>query len=177
MQHSRSSIIKRATSLLEQHGVVVEPVDVEVVARRMGIIVRKTPTNEDLSGFLVKQNGVAVIGVNALHHVNRQRFTIAHEIGHFLLHDFDELHVDKSIVRLRDGKSSKGEIDAEIEANCFAAELLMPQKFIEKALTFTPVNDLLDDAGMLKLAKRFQVSVQAMSNRLRTLGYIASAEL
>jgi len=176
-RHQKLDIYQKAQELLVQSSIATAPVNVEAIAQRLDIHIRRTPTDDDVSGFLLKQAGVAVIGVNALHHPNRQRFTIAHEIGHFVLHDFDEVHVDKSVVRLRSEASSTGTDREEVEANQFAAELLMPREFLESELPRFAVNDLFDERGMRLLARHFQVSVQAMSNRLTSIGYIAPSEL
>src|SRR5438034_7962595 len=128
MNPNRKTLIRhKAKQLLELSRAVAPPVNVEAIAAAIGIVIRKTPTEDDVSGFLFKQGGVSVIGVNALHHPNRQRFTIAHEIGHFMLDHFDQVHVDKAIVRLRNEASSTGTFREEVEANRFAAELLMPR--------------------------------------------------
>ena len=69
--------------------------------------------------------GTPIIGVNALHHPNRQRFTIAHECGHLNLHRAritKEVHVDKAFPMLmRDSVSAAGVEETEFEANLFAA--------------------------------------------------------
>jgi|ERR1051325_4541114 Zn-dependent peptidase ImmA (M78 family) len=178
MNQNRITLIRqKVNELLEQARVIAPPVNVELIARFLGVFISKAPANDDVSGFLLKQGRTSVIGVNSLHHPNRQRFTIAHEIGHFVLHNFDEVHVDKSVVKLRDKASSKGELREEVEANRFAAELIMPRNLLERELSHMAVSDLLDERGMQQLAKCFQVSVSAMSNRLISLGYIAPSEL
>lgn len=173
----RKSLIRKIRNhvkrILKNVSIYEAPIDVESVAASLGIEVMKTPTEEDLSGFLLKhKEGPTVIGVNMLHHPNRQRFTVGHEIGHFLLHHHDEVHVDRVFVKLRDGKSGAGTHHEEIEANRFAAELLMPKDFLIKDMQTIAVIELLDDRGMQKLARKYQVSVQAMTNRLITLGIL-----
>ncbi|MDI9636216.1 ImmA/IrrE family metallo-endopeptidase [Geitlerinema splendidum] len=115
----------------------------------------------------------AIIGINDRHPENRQRFTIAHELGHYLLHEQEKLHVDRRFqIQLRDGNSSKGEREEEKEANLFAAELLMPTSFIQQDLAGVEGLDLEDDAAIADLAKKYGVSTQAMTFRLAYLGYI-----
>lgn len=58
--------------------------------------VRYSPFEGELAGMLVRGDGQIVIGVNSLHPLNRQRFTIAHECGHLLLHK-GEFHVDRRL--------------------------------------------------------------------------------
>lgn len=177
-KHTTAKIQAKAAEILERFQIVAAPVDVESIANRLGIDVRKTPAEDELSGFIVKRpDGHAVIGVNAIHHPNRQRFTIGHEIGHYLLHDFEQVHVDKFTFRLRDENSSTGQNDDEVQANRFAAELLMPRHFLVNDLpTFAP-NGFLDERGLTKLAKHYLVSTQAMTTRLVSLGVIDGSAL
>lgn len=112
-------------------------------------------------------------GSNDRHSKNRQRFTIAHELGHYLLHEQEKLHVDRRFqIQLRDGNSSKGESEEEKEANLFAAELLMPVSFIRQDLAEVEGLDLEDDATVSGLAEKYGVSTQAMTFRLAYLGYL-----
>jgi Zn-dependent peptidase ImmA (M78 family) len=158
-----------ATTLLDQFGVKVPPVPVEKIIKSKGIVLQFAPLEDDLSGMAYIKDDVGIIGVNALHHPNRQRFTAAHELAHHLLHAKDiqkAVHVDKGFrMLLRDDVSSQGVDRLEIEANAFASELLMPRKFVD--LVLGPAGlDLEDDAGIEALAKRFRVSVAAMRFRL-----------
>ena len=174
MNHQQQQRIhQKVTQLLRQNNLTEPPVDVEAIADSLKIEVRRTPAEDNLSGFLLRQaNGTAVIGVNSLHHPNRQRFTIGHEIGHFLLHQHDQVHVDRFVLKLRNNTSSKGENPEEIEANGFAAALLMPFGFLEKDIERFAAFGSLDDRAMASLAKRYAVSVQALTNRLVSLGII-----
>ena len=118
------------------------------------------------------KDGTPIIGVNALHHPNRQRFTMAHEIGHLLLHRTEitkEIHVDKEFPMLmRDSVSSAGVNEMEIEANLFASELLMPVEFLAKSLDAEPF-DIDDEGAVRALAKEYKVSASAMRFRLGNL--------
>ncbi|MGH3265723.1 MAG: ImmA/IrrE family metallo-endopeptidase [Trebonia sp.] len=63
----------------------------------------------------------------------RRRFTIAHELGHYFLHVSETLHVDRAAhFRLRSQLSSEGIDVTEIQANRFAASLMMPDEMILK---------------------------------------------
>ena len=110
--------------------------------------------------------GTPIIGVNALHHPNRQRFTIAHECGHLILHKpqiTKEVHVDKALASpmlMRDSVSAAGVDEMEIEANLFAAELLMPKAILAKALGNEPF-----DMRPLVCKRRTASSLKARSNR------------
>jgi Zn-dependent peptidase ImmA (M78 family) len=148
------------------------PVDVYVIARACGVDVRQLPMEDSVSGVLVLKDGQAAIGVNEAHHPNRQRFSIAHELGHYLLHrNSSDLFVDAAPIFFRDDRSSDGTERQEIQANAFAAELLMPEDMLRAQLTNRPL-DVFDDIAMRQLAVRFGVSVQALSIRLTRLGLI-----
>lgn len=68
-----------------------------------------------------------IIVLNKKHTPLRHRFTIAHELGHLLMHQYTKPHADgEQRIRFRDGTSSLGTEPEEVEANQFAAELLMP---------------------------------------------------
>ena len=117
-----------------------------------------------------------VIGINSTHSKARQRFTIAHEIGHLVLHD-GELYVDPAVrVNFRDKRSSLAEDKQEIEANKFAAELLMPQEMIQREVVkCTAKKKVITEAQLMtELARVFEVSEQAMGYRLFNLGIISS---
>jgi Zn-dependent peptidase ImmA (M78 family) len=171
-------IRKRAAELRERFSVKKAPVDVKELAERMGLVVVPESAPDELSGFLLRdpKKGRAIIGVNANHHPNRQRFTIAHECGHFLLHQGEKLHVDKResgwLVKLRDGKSAAGTNVDEMEANFFAAELLMPSEWLAADLAKGPPLNIDDEERIKKLAKRYEVSAQALALRLQFLGWI-----
>jgi Zn-dependent peptidase ImmA (M78 family) len=99
----------------------------------------------------------------------RQRFTIAHELGHhFLDHlpDTAHVHVDRGNVILY-RSSHRVDIDPqEVAANRFAAELLMPTGLLRaEALRIRP-QGLLTDSDVSALALRSQVSEQAMTIQL-----------
>ena len=175
MSVRRKQIGELTSDLLAKNQVTQAPVDVEKIAHALNMDVRKEWVKGDISGFLFRnrEEQKAIIGVNKRHHKNRQRFTIAHEIGHFLLHTGDKVHVDHGFeVRLRDDESSKGTDIDEKEANLFAAELLMPRAFVEKDLVETGAVDLSDEGVIKKLAEKYAVSPHAFAFRLAYLGYV-----
>lgn len=165
----RYAYIERlAERLLEEAGVIQPPVPVEGMARARGckIIAAKL---RDVSGVLVRSTDGATIGYNSDHPQTRKRFTIAHELGHFLLHEGQEVRYDHDFrVSLRSEESSEGTNIEEIEANFFAASLLMPDKILA-ADPRTAFIHLDDDASVEALAKSYKVSRQAMSLRLTRL--------
>ncbi len=126
-------------------------------------------SDDEISGAIIKNGKEVVIAVNPAHHTNRQRFTIAHELGHYFLHENLEKHVDQIRVAWRDAESSKAVNWTEIQANRFAAELLMPTRFILRDL------DSLESIGahtVALLASKYVASPDAMKIRLSQLGMI-----
>jgi Zn-dependent peptidase ImmA (M78 family) len=175
MSVRRKLVRDLASSLLAQHNIVDAPVDVERLAQSEQVDIRKERVDGDISGFLFRDRdkSTAIIGVNSRHHANRQRFTIAHELGHFMLHTMDQVHVDRGFeVRLRNDESSKGTDTDEKEANLFAAELLMPKAFLEKDLANIETVDLMEEKTIKSLAEKYQVSTHAFAFRLAYLGYV-----
>lgn len=182
MNVRRKYIRSLVEHLLADSGQQYPPVDVNVLARKLHANVIEAHHNDDaLSGFLLKQPGSspAIIGINKSHSVTRRRFTIAHELGHLLLHSFDQVHVDRSgfsRLRLRDSRSSEGVDSEEVEANFFAVELLMPRGMLERDLEAYPDIDLHNEHSfeelLSTLAKKYRVSPQALNIRLVQLGFI-----
>src|SRR5215813_4309479 len=111
----RALIRQQVEALLTKFKVAGGPVPVEKIARSLGIRIDLDEVDDDLSGFLVRdeKNKRTVIGANKSHHPRRRRFTIAHELGHYLLHRGQAVHLDESrgafTVNLRDSESAKGE--------------------------------------------------------------------
>lgn len=168
------AIDQKTTDLLRDLDLLTVPINVEEVAQKLGAEVVYGDLEDDISGFLLREKGVMTIAVNKLHHPNRQRFTIAHECGHLHLHgeQGDRLWVDKaySTIFYRDASSSSGDKLAEIQANQFAAGLLMPEVLLTEQLPLE-----LSDVDIFRLALRFQVSEQAMTLRLVSLGVLTES--
>jgi Zn-dependent peptidase ImmA (M78 family) len=163
-------------ALAEAFGFTKPPVNVERVAKRLGLKVVYLDLGDDVSGLLVSKGDSTVIAVQGSDHPNRRRFTIAHEIAHFhLRHQFEpgeHVHVDRGhLITPRNSRSSTGVDPKEIEANQFAACLLMPSKLLLERIKALKVQSLCDD-HVEKLAEEFEVSEQAMTIRLSTLGFL-----
>lgn len=169
----RRRIENMIEELLTTYSITDAPVPVERIAKARGARIFHQSLEDDVSGFLYRDKDQSVIGVNTHHAPVRQNFTTAHELGHLLLHDQEQLHVDHAFrVRLRDDVSSQGVDDDEREANLFAASLLMPRRFLEQDLEGEDYVNLLDDHFLSDLAQKYGVSTQALVNRLKNLGYI-----
>lgn len=149
-----------AQELLDSLGIARPPVDVEGVAAQCGIPVLPYAFDDALSGLVIDTSHGPVIGVNDLHAPNRQRFTIAHELGHVLLRHLESFHIDLGSTS-EDGNPPGYNWRHERAANEFAAALLMPARLVEEAFA--------ENQAVAKLARLFQVSELAMGFRARTL--------
>lgn len=159
---------EKSTELLERLEEYNIPVSLENVCNKLGILLKSENLQDNVSGLFVIKDNVSHIIYSSSESTERQRFTIAHEIGHFILHKDKILFIDKNeSVLYRNSESSSGELLKEREANSFAAALLMPKKIVEHELSIIPLNS--DVIG--HLSDKFKVSSQAMSFRLSNLGY------
>lgn len=169
----RRRVQNAAEDILEAHRITSPPVPIERLAKSLGARLRHEALKGGLSGFLYREGNSAIIGINTHHSPARQRFTIAHEMGHLVLHQQRSVRVDHEFqLRLRSDLSSQGTNQEEMEANLFAAEILMPKSLIERDLGTIETVDLLDSRAIEALSKKYGVSVQALLIRLAALGYI-----
>lgn len=150
-----------AESILAQYWNGGLPVDPAQIAHALGIRVRRVLLPENRSGALVKAREEApAILLNAADGNNRQRFTCAHEIGHYVKRaDHPE---EYEFIDYRDALASQGTDPEEIYANRFAAALLMPSSEVRR-LAAEGMSDL-------QMSFRFDVSLEAMQYRLQSLG-------
>ena len=146
----------------------------EKIAKYLDAELRFSPLDEELSGMVFIKDGVPIIGVNSLHHPTRQRFTVAHEIAHLCLHRkhiTNNIHVDKGFpvtVLRRDARSAEGTEKLEIEANQFAAALLIPKKLLSKLIDAART-DIEEEPPIEEWAKKFRVSKSTLEFRIRNL--------
>ena len=166
----------RAADLVARCRVQSPPVDIEAAAAELGLQLVRDDLGPDVSGLLVSNKGSVFVCVRAADHPNRQRFTIAHEIGHFVLrHQFvpgEHVHVDRgNFISQRGPRSATGVDPKEIEANQFAACLLMPAALLTQEVAAYGTSPLVE-WQVSELASRFAVSEQAMTIRLSTLGLL-----
>lgn len=174
---SREEIEAKALQTLTAAGALRVPVPLDLLAHRMGLSLEGTELGDGVSGVLVVDGGKGSIGYSAKEAEVRQRFTVAHEIGHFKMHlqaEGTNLFIDKTYV-YRDQASSTGEVRQEIQANMFAAALLMPKELLLRELEQVDF-DLGNEDTLQYLAKRFDVSVQSMSIRLANLGIFGESD-
>lgn len=145
----------------QSHNVEIEPLDISALANILNIIMKFEPMNDEISGSLAKDKKTNrwIMKINSLHHPHRQRFTIAHEIAHFIKHSYQiSFFEDKTFFRNSDSNP------LETEANQFAAELLMPRDLFHQFVK--------EQSSKIKdIAVHFQVSSMAVQIRANQLGY------
>lgn len=168
-----------AQDLIDRHGIEEPPVPVEEIASHEGLVVVYDQLAAETSAVLIREpSGERVIGINASHSYTRQRFSLAHELGHALLHLDPEppaggdAVVDQPLeVMFRDRLASRGSNAKEVDANAFAATLLMPENLVVACLREIFDSTRLDNvqAVVERVARRFEVSPEAMRYRLTNL--------
>jgi Zn-dependent peptidase ImmA (M78 family) len=143
-------------------------VDLDSIAKHLGIRVIEEDLPDNVSGVLdCRSIEEPIVLLNKHHHLHRRRFSLAHEIGHFVLHKMSGVHMDTKIFLRSDSPNLHG-IKIEREANQFAAELLMPESEIRKAWKELPEN-WFDESPLQWIAKEFKVSEGALFIRLKQL--------
>jgi len=147
-----------ATATLRELGVLKLPVDVQCIAQSLGIQIYREPIKA--SGILIKDGSGEWIVVRNRDSVRRQRFTIAHELGHS--------RCKHQGLRFMCDSNLKTDTTIEREANQFAAELLMPRAAFSA----------LYNRGKREkdLASYFGVSVEAATWRAVDLGFKSRQE-
>jgi len=154
---------QKVEGLLRAANIKEPPVNVHKIALLMDFRVMPWGGfSDDFGGGVFVYEGAKIIAVNDKHPSNRQRFNIAHEIGHIANgHNIS----DTDLKRFSDGEFNylNANHRQEKEANMFAAELLMPKKFLDNSL---PLSGL----DYNRLALEYEVSEQAMRVRLNTTG-------
>lgn len=155
-------IEKIIEGLQQKLGIKQIPVPVEEIAHGLGIKIKRAPS-EDFSGILIRKEGKALMGINDNESHVRQRFTIAHELGHFYLHQAKDAFVD-----YRDNQTGIVRNKKEREANMFAAAFLIPREsLINEVKKLSPKG--IFDAEIESLAKKYDVSKESMNYRILNL--------
>ncbi len=142
------------------------PVNIEQMIRDFGISLdKKAELEQQIAGQIERlDDGSYQISINGNDHYFRQRFTMAHELGHFIYHksligrgiDDDRLYRSTSAGDFYNESITQKH---ETEANKFAAAILMPKPLIEKSFQE-------NDKDVNKVATIWQVSPQALKIRL-----------
>lgn len=161
----RSKISPEQRQVIEKYLADI-PVKLGSLARELGVsAVKIASMKTGVSGQITKEDDKYIIRVNRNEARERQRFTIAHELAHYLLHR-------QVIDQFRDGITdnvlyrSGAPERIEYEANKLAADLVMPEEMIRRILE-SDFKGTVTEATIEKLAAYFEVSKAAMELRLR----------
>lgn len=179
MIQSRSRAIRAAQRILEGLSKRTLPIVIYDIAKNYAFMQRNRLA-DDVSAMLIPTPSESrkrwIIVVNKNHSPERQNFSMAHELGHLVLHAYKTPHADGvQKVRFRNSESSLGTDRDEIEANQFAAEILMPAKLLIPRLQElglgawdgTPSKDI--SQVIETLASECRVSEQALVLRIGNL--------
>jgi Zn-dependent peptidase ImmA (M78 family) len=170
---SSDEVTREVKRLLNSYSILKPPVPVDKIAERLGLELMLMELDADMSGALIRSDDgeTVMIAVNETHSRVRRRFTVAHEIAHYVLgHLTDEPHIDREFTAIhRNEVSSQATDPREIKANTFAASLLMPEDFLLKDFV---KSGGFDGLALSQMALRYQVSEQALKYRLANLGLL-----
>lgn len=139
------------------------PVKLGSIAHELGIEVFKSSLKPEISGLIEPSSSAKSgyrIRINRHEIVERQRFTLAHELAHFILHRSEIGGGLVDDVMYRSSLSSR----KEVEANRLASEIIMPDDLI--ASERAKLQHLPSDEIVAQMAKKFRVSKQAMQIKL-----------
>lgn len=153
----------KSLSVLRKDDIDDPPVDPILIARSEGIGVFYAEFDDNnIAGMLHKDDGQWEILVNALDPPKRQRFTIAHELGHYFLHHDQKenkfVDTEGCIFRSSELEIEEHQKRLEVQANMFAASLLMPRSLVLDAM--------LDTEDLGDLSQIFLVSRAAIGHRV-----------
>lgn len=143
------------------------PVKLGQLAVDLGLSIKISSLGTGISGQISREGNQYVIRVNRNEARERQRFTIGHELAHYLLHrniiDTSPEGIKDSVL-YRSGAPER----IEFEANRLAAEIVMPIALVSRALQES-FGGVVTETTIEGLASQFQVSKAAMEIKLSTL--------
>ncbi|EAK0439785.1 ImmA/IrrE family metallo-endopeptidase [Campylobacter lari] len=157
------------------------PVDPFEIAKHFNIKIEKHEDMEQKEGEVIFDGKTIIINYKPSGYKNRDRFTIAHELGHVFLHflegykfDFEDNNIKSGFNDDTINKDSKTQVlkaarsdnkdRFEIEANEFAGQLLVPKKIIKQMISDLKSNELYIQSS---LCEHFKVSNGTMYRTLK----------
>ncbi|WP_254695209.1 ImmA/IrrE family metallo-endopeptidase [Leisingera sp. NJS201] len=156
------------------------PVNVGAILRALDVDVRKdAELGEDISGEIRRDGERYIVSTSGDEHAFRQRFTLAHELGHFVLHKsligtgLDDSKMYRS-TEAGDFYNTAIKLAHERQANSFAAKVLMPKPLLKQKIEEMSEGD--SKPHISELCDLFQVSYSAMKWRLVNLGWAHKVE-
>lgn len=160
-----------AAEIIRQNPQMPVPVPIEEIANQAGIFEIKGLSSEAFEGMLLAnaEKSEGVVFVNQDRPRQRQRFTIGHEVGHFLLPwhrnmKNGSLKFECTVEDMNASRSGKRDsrTDWEVEANEFASEILMPRLIFKKNMKRKDEPNL---EHVRDLALLFDTSIEASARR------------
>lgn len=170
-----------ADEIVRQNPEISVPVPIEEIATKAGILDIQPLSSEAFEGMLIAdaEKSHGVIFVNQDCRRPRQRFTIGHELGHFLLPWHRHMKdgalkfecITEDMQASRSGKSD-ARTDWEVQANEFSSEILMPRLVFKKSMKRKDEPDL---EHVRDLSRLFETSMEATARRYVALSDYAIA--
>ena len=174
----QDEVIKKAEMFCTENDISDFPVEIIKICKENGLLVYEEYMEPGISGIIVvddkvweKYQSKQFILVNLADSAARRRFTIAHELAHYVLHrEGDNLYAHRDYT---DDGAVQNQI--EREANLFAANVLMPENLIKKKVSEikSSIRGILPGFVLTReIADHFVVSEAAARVRLKQLGII-----
>lgn len=164
---TRKMINSLAEDILEIYNISVPVENIFEVVKILGGTIQKE--NSFLDGTVERDGDGFRIIISSFQDEKRERFTIAHELGHLFLHMGYKTNQKLWERQINNTYHRIGNSEKEYQANEFAAAFLMPASEYIKVLKKLEKNGMVDTS---KIAEYFKVSVEAASNRGKFLGYL-----
>ncbi len=166
--YSSKDVYKAADKLLRSTKYNTIPVDIVKLLQELDFTVGTQILDDDFCGYIAidkstseRFNSKGIIAVNKNDNIGHKRFTIAHELAHYI---FDYNPKNESYYNTY--KTNDVQTEEEIRANKFAANLLMPSnEFIDE---YNSVREC-DTNIVASLAEKFKVSAKAITKRMEEL--------
>lgn len=153
---------RQAAEILIENNISKPPIPIQEITENYGIKVIEIVLDHKIAGFIDPEK--KIIYINKSDSASRKAFTVAHELGHFNLHQ-EELKKDPKIgILYRRPLGKKDDDEFEQEANCFAANLLVPFEMLKQYR-----DEYKKLATVEMLSSLFGVSAEVIRYRLHDL--------
>ena len=160
MIHSKAAR-EKANNIIEMYRIDEAPIDIFEIAEKLGFVVDKIELPNEIPAKIEAHEDIKVIFVNSKHPLIKQRFSVGHELGHYLS-GHENFNVDIRSMADPNKKYLNPQYQQEYEADDFAAEILMPKSILKK--------DVLENQlSLSELVEKYEVSEQAMIIQLVNL--------
>jgi Zn-dependent peptidase ImmA (M78 family) len=159
---------EEARNIIKKMDINYAPVLIDDIIKNNGIEIKyRIFPEKSASGFIdIKEK---CIYINYNDGIARQNFTKAHELGHYILHKYLFLKEPNKQVLLREENIDDTNSKEEKEANCFAAEILIPEHILFNQISRLKIQE--KNVSVENLATSFCVSIPCMTNRINSLNW------